>query len=217
MKSQYHVVFFDVDSTLVTIEGIDVLADGNPEVVELTEAAMNGDIPINEVYGRRLDIIRPSEADLAKLGERYVSSMVPGVREVFRQLHDAGCDIHLVTAGIQQAIVPLANELGISPRATHSVALTFDGEGKYGDFDRRSPLTRPGGKELVVLNVRARSHGKAVFVGDGVTDLDAKPAVNLFIGFGGVQVRDRVRDAADVYVTDPDLTAILPYILSEES
>ena len=40
VKSKFRFVFFDVDSTLVTIEGIDVLANGNPEVVRLTEALL---------------------------------------------------------------------------------------------------------------------------------------------------------------------------------
>src|SRR4029077_14365220 len=40
---KYRIVFFDVDSTLVSIEGIDELARGNAEVARLTEAAMNGE------------------------------------------------------------------------------------------------------------------------------------------------------------------------------
>ena len=40
--AKYRFVLFDVDSTLVTIEGIDFLAGGNPEIARLTEAAMNG-------------------------------------------------------------------------------------------------------------------------------------------------------------------------------
>ena len=62
MTPKYRLVFFDVDSTLVTIEGIDVLAGGNPEVAKLTEAAMNGEIQLDEVYGRRLELIQPTRA-----------------------------------------------------------------------------------------------------------------------------------------------------------
>ena len=59
MTPIFRFVFFDVDSTLVTIEGIDVLADGNPEIAKLTDAAMNGEIPLDQVYARRLEMIRP--------------------------------------------------------------------------------------------------------------------------------------------------------------
>ncbi len=198
---KYRLVFFDVDSTLVTIEGIDVLARGNPEIARLTEAAMNGDISVDEVYGKRLEIIHPSRADVEALGRRYLESLVDGAPEAIDQLRYAGAQIHLVTAGIAQAIEPLASKLGLSERAVHAVALQFDDRGAYAGFDRHSPLTRSGGKELVVRDVRARSKGKAAFVGDGVTDLETKPAVDLFIGFGGVHVRPRVKENAEVYAT----------------
>jgi phosphoserine phosphatase len=91
------------------------------------------------------------------------------------------------------------------------VPFTFDAAGEYHDFDRRSFLTRPAGKEIVVRDIRARSHGKAAFVGDGVSDLETKSAVDLFIGFGGVVVRPRVKENADVFVTS--LSDVLTHLL----
>lgn len=210
---KYRFVFFDVDSTLVTIEGIDVLAGGNPEIAKLTDAAMNGEIPLDQVYARRLEMIRPRREAVDALAQRYIESIVDGVEETFRALREAGAQIHLVTAGIAQAIEPLASRLGVPARAVHAVALRFDDRGDYQDFDRRSFLTRPGGKELVVRDVRARTHGRAAFVGDGVSDLETKPAVDLFIGFGGVCVRQRVRDNAEVYVTT--MRELLAYLLHQ--
>lgn len=211
MKSKYRFVFFDVDSTLVTIEGIDVLANGNPEIVRLTEQAMNGEISVEDVYRKRLEIIRPSLTDIAALGERYIASLVDGAEETIETLREAGAHIHLVTAGIAQAIAPLAGHLGI--RNVHAVSLDFDGQGHYDGFDSYSPLARSGGKELVVRDVLSRSKGRSAFVGDGVTDLEAKPVVDLFIGFGGVHERARVRENAEVYVTEPTMKAVLPYLI----
>jgi phosphoserine phosphatase len=198
----YRLIFFDVDSTLVTIEGIDVLANGAPEVAALTDAAMNGLIPLDQVYARRLDIIKPTRDDVAKLGKTYVNSIVDGAKETIDALHGSGALVHLITGGIEQAILPLAELLRIPERNVHAVRLRFDARGAYEDFDRRSFLARPGGKELVVRDMRARSHGKAAFVGDGVSDLEAKDAVDLFIGFGGVVVRPLVKENAQIYVTD---------------
>jgi phosphoserine phosphatase len=213
VRSKYRFVFFDVDSTLVTIEGIDVLGNGNPEVVRLTEAAMNGDIAIDEVYGRRLEIIRPTRKDVDTLGRQYLSSFVTGARETIAALREAGAHLHLVTAGIAQAIAPLAAELGIAPSNVHAVAVEFDETGRYAGFDRRSLLTRNGGKELVVRAVLSRSKGTSAFIGDGVSDLETKPVVDLFLGFGGVQIRERVEQNADVYVKEPTLQSLLPYLL----
>lgn len=214
-RARYRFVFFDVDSTLVTIEGIDVLAAGNPEIVRLTEAAMNGEIPLDQVYGRRLDLIRPTLAQVEALGRRYIASLVSGVVETIEALRSAGVDVHLVTAGIEQAVLPLARHLGLPPRAVHAVRLYFDDAGNYLDFDRRSFLARPGGKELVVRSIMTRSKGKSAFIGDGVTDLETKPAVDLFVGFGGVIARPAVKDNATVWIGEPTLTAVLPYLLEE--
>ncbi|HSP35727.1 MAG TPA: HAD-IB family phosphatase, partial [Thermoanaerobaculia bacterium] len=204
----YRHIFFDVDSTLVTIEGIDELAAGNREVARLTDRAMNGEIPIEDVYAARLDIIRPTAAMLAALAQQYVSSIVDGAEETVRTLREAGGVIHLVTAGIEQAVRPLGQKLGVED--VRAVRLRFDGE-RYAGFDP-SPLTRNGGKELVVRDVRARTKGKAAMIGDGVSDLEAKPAVDLFIGFGGVHIRQRVKDNADVFVTD--LPAVIPHLIA---
>jgi phosphoserine phosphatase len=196
---KYRLIFFDVDSTLVTIEGIDVLAGGNPQIVRLTEAAMNGEVPLDEVYPRRLEIIRPTRAAIEALARKYLDSLAAGAEDTIRALRDAGCIIHLVTAGIEQALEPLATRFGVP---LHAVALRFSSSGEYEDFDRRTPLTRSRGKEIVVRDIRARAKGKAAFIGDGASDLEAKPVVDLFIAFGGVHTRQRVRENADIFVSN---------------
>jgi phosphoserine phosphatase len=158
-----------------------------------------------------LERIRPSKDRVEQLGAEYVRSLVDGAKETIAKLQDNGVIVHLVTAGIEQAILPVANALHVNARNVHAVKLTFDANGNYADFDRRSFLTRTGGKELVVRDVRARSHGKAAFIGDGASDLEAKPAVDLFIGFGGVVVRPRVKENADLYITD--LRDVLQHLL----
>ncbi len=210
MTPKFRLVFFDVDSTLVTIEGIDVLSAGNPEIVRLTEAAMNGEVALDEVYARRLEIIRPGRAAIDALAQRYIQSLVGGGEETVRRLREAGCVVHLVTAGIEQALTPLATRLGV---ALHAVALRFSADGEYEDFDRTSPLARSRGKEVVVRDIRARAKGKAAFIGDGASDLEARPAVDLFIGFGGVHTRPRVRENADVFLPGPRLDDVLPYLI----
>jgi phosphoserine phosphatase len=210
VTAKYRVIFFDVDSTLVTIEGINVLAGGNREIAKLTEAAMNGDVPVEEVYARRLEMIRPNRSAIDALAQRYLDSIVRGGEETIRALRDGGCIVHLVTAGIEQAVRPLAGKLGAT---LHAVRLRFSESGEYEDFDRTSPLTRSRGKEVVVRDVRARTKGKAAFVGDGASDLEAKPAVDLFVGFGGVHTRPRVRENAGVFVPGPRLDDVLPYLI----
>lgn len=212
MKTRFGLVCFDVDSTLVDFEGIDFLADGNPEIVALTEAAMNGDIPIEEVYGRRLSIVRPSRERLEALAHEYIARRLSDSAEVIAELRAAHVDVHLVTAGIEQAILPLAASFGLEPRAVHAVRLLLDDGGAYVDYDRRSPLARSGGKETVVINLRSRTKGRVAFIGDGISDLETKPVVDLFVGFGGVKRRAEVEKEAAVYITEKSLRPLLQWI-----
>lgn len=210
------VVFFDVDSTLAAIEGIDRLAGDDPEVRRLTDAAMNGELPVDEVYARRLEHIRPSRQAIEALSRDYLEAIVPGAEEVVGELRARGIGVHLVTGGLEPAVLPLARHLGIRPGAVHAVGMTFDESGAYVDFDRRSPLTRNGGKTRVIRDVRIREKGRAALVGDGITDLEAREAVDLFIGFGGVVTRPAVRDEADHFITERSLLSVLR-VLEETS
>ena len=213
MKARFEIVCFDVDSTLVTIEGIDILAEGHSEVVKMTELAMSGLIPMEEVYERRLELIRPDRKAVRDLGERYIESLVDGVEDLFGFLHSVRCDIHLVTGGIEQAVTPLAERLGIRANAVHAVPLYFDDDGGYAGFDRSAPTARAGGKGVVCRDIRVRNKGKMAFVGDGYTDLEAMPVVDSFIGFGAVAVRDRVKEEATVWIEGADATALIPVLL----
>ena len=215
MISRFSIVCFDVDSTLVTIEGIDVLGAGNAAIADMTEKAMNGEIPLDEAYRMRLEIIRPTRQRVDALGEQYVRSIVEGGQETVAALQGAGVEVHLVTAGIAQAIAPLARRLHIAARHVHSVDLRFDAKGHYEGFDERSPLTKPGGKGEVVRGIRARTPGRTAFVGDGVSDLETKDHVDLFIGYGGVAERPKVKAGANVYVTERDLRTVLKHLIHE--
>jgi len=82
-----HVVF-DCDSTLSTlstVEGIDVLAEGlglEAEVAALTDAAMAGEIDLSDIYGARLEMLRPTEQAVAGLRAAYKRHIVEDAREV---------------------------------------------------------------------------------------------------------------------------------------
>ena len=47
-------------------------------------------------------------------------------------------------------------------------------------------------------------------VGDGATDLQARPPADVMLGFGGIAVRPAVRDGADWFVYD--FASVLPHI-----
>ena len=211
----FDIICFDFDSTLSAVEGIDALAEHaglGDEVVQLTNAAMNGDVPLESVYGRRLELIKPALVDIDWLAQCYIEYMVVGVKQVFSELRAQNKEVHIISGGLRQAILPMANLLGIAEQNVHAVDIYFNSEAKYSHFEQRSPLAKAGGKAEICKQIS--SQGKSlVMVGDGQTDLEAKQAGAYFVGFGGVVERPAVVKQADVYVSDKDLQAMLPILL----
>jgi phosphoserine phosphatase len=209
---------FDCDSTLSAVEGIDALAERAnvaDQVVPLTKAAMDGSLALEEVYARRLDLIRPSLADIDWLGRLYVERRTAGAAETVAALQALGWQVHIVSAGVRQAVLALAASLDIAADHVHAVALTFDADGEYRDFDRASPLSQAGGKAVICRQV-LESAESAIMVGDGVTDLEAQDAGVPVIGFGGVVRREQVAAQASKYVEAPELTAVLDAMLTPD-
>ena len=211
----FEVICFDCDSTLSRVEGIDELARRNglfEQVAALTDAAMNGDMPLEDVYGHRLELIKPDQAAIDWLANLYIAEMVEGVAETVKTLQDNGKQIHIISGGLRQAILPLAALLGIAEENVHAVDVIFDEQGDYQDFVRQSPLAVSGGKARVCRRLRMR-YSSLVMVGDGKTDLEAKMAGAYMIGFGGVVKRPLVQEQADIFISDASMTAVLPHVL----
>ena len=182
----------------------------------MTEAAMNGTVPLEAVYQKLLELIRPDRDAIQWLGQRYVQQLVEGARETISTLQRLHKRVDIVSGGIWQAMLPLGEELGIPSGNIHAVKIQFDRKGGYVGFDLANPLTRALGKAHICKDI-IDGHGKdAVLVGDGVTDLDVQRIGIFVIGFGGVQKRQAVLEAADAYVSDSALTSVLDILLTDE-
>ena len=197
-------IFFDCDSTLSGIEGVDELARLRPasvfeEVKRLTDQAMNGEIPIDSVFGRRLSVIRPSAEECERIGRAYIDRIEPTAVETVDRLRREGWTVAIISGGFLPAIRPLARFLGVEE--VHAVDLHFAPDGSYLGFEESHPNARNGGKPDLIRGLRnRRGFGRVVMVGDGVSDLETKDAVDLFIGYGGFVAREKVRAGAECFV-----------------
>lgn len=209
---KFRTVLFDCDSTLSAIEGIDELAVSCREDVErLTDAAMRGRIPLEEVYGRRLELVRPTRTAVEALGRTYVARLVPDARETVAALRSTGVDVRIISGGLLPAVMVVARELGVPPDRVDAVDISFAPDGSYAGFDSSSPLAATGGKRRAIE--RWNVERPAMMVGDGSTDLEARPVVDLFVAFAGVVERPAVVQAADVVIRANSLAPLLPLVL----
>ncbi|MBD5779528.1 HAD-IB family phosphatase [Pelagicoccus sp. NFK12] len=207
-------IFIDCDSTLSSIEGIDELArlrgeETFRECENMTNKAMDGHIAIEDVYGARLDLIKPSAEECEKIGQLYIDTIEPTALETLAALREKGWEPIIVSGGLTQAIAPFARHLGVE--RVRAVDLIFDDAGRYLGFDGNCPTSRMGGKMKVIDADKAeRGATQTVMVGDGSSDLETQPFVDLFIGYGGYLERAKVKAEAKQFVYKlSDIPALL--------
>jgi len=215
--ARFSTVIFDCDSTLSRLEGIEALAGAHQrEISHLTEQAMAGAIPLDQVYGRRLELIRPSRQQVEQIAERYIEALLPDAGRVVRELQVHGVRVRIMSGGLRPAVLPLARQLGLAPEQVDAVDIRFDGSGEYAGFDERSPLAQGGGKRVLVEQLlrEAVITRPVLLVGDGATDLEARPVVDLFLAFAGVARREPVVRGAEIVIGSLEL--LLPLVLGSE-
>lgn len=217
-KPRGKLFFIDCDSTLSTIEGIDELARGKGEdvfaqVVDLTNAAMNGEVPIGEVFPRRMEMIRPDRELCDEVAALYLATVVPGAVEMIRELKDDGWLPVILSGGFAPLIQPLARHLGIDH--VEAVPLYFHEDGSYKGYGMEYPTTRNLGKNEVIREWKqALLPEQVMMMGDGMSDLETKPDVDVFIGFGGVVARTKVANGCDYWLTDMNDPSMFRNIMS---
>lgn len=208
-------IYFDLDSTLVDIEGLDELAgfySKKDKVANLTSKSMSGEVKLEDVFSLKLAIIRPKKSDFDKLGKLYIKHVTEDAKEVIAALHFLGKSVSIMSGNFYPAVRYVSQYLGVDEQFVFANQIIFDEKGNYLTFDRRGPLSIAGGKRSLMLILK-RENVRVAFIGDGLTDAETRPPVDLFICYGGVIVRPNVVKYADVFIKCRSLSAIFPTLL----
>lgn len=207
-------LLLDCDSTLSAIEGIDELARLRGEstfqaVERMTRAAMEGGAPMETVFARRLELIKPRLEELQAVGALYISHIEPSAKSALEAVRRAGWLPIIVSGGFTQAILPLAAHLEIE--RVEAVHLEFDSTGQFAGFAAESPTARTRGKNMVANQLKKEFGARTtVMVGDGASDLEVQGDVDFVVGFGGYAIREKVRQGADAFILSlSELPALL--------
>jgi phosphoserine phosphatase len=212
-------VCFDVDSTVQLDESIDVLAafaGKGEQVSAMTNSAMSGSMKFEDTLKARLDLILPSRQMVKKCLQEHPVRFSPKLPEFVALLTKKyNKKVFLVSGGFTGMIYPIADALDLPRSHVFANVLLFsdeDEEGSYKGFDPTAFTSRSGGKaraiEHIIENILKKKQDsdddkkeiKTIMIGDGATDLEAKPPANAVIGYGGVVVREKVKNGADWFV-----------------
>lgn len=227
-------IFFDCDSTLSAIEGIDELARQKgkfEEVKQMTDAAMEGEVHLQSVYDRRLELLNPTRAEIRALEQHYRQTLVPDAVKVIEALKWIGKELFIVSGGLLAAVRPFGEWLGIPPPNIRAVEVCYNLlSGQWWDYQQdrwgqrpdveyldpeETPLIESQGKAQVIRDLLQGRSGRSMLVGDGMSDLAARSSVDLIVGFGGVVARPCVVAGADVFIKSNTLAPVLPLALTQ--
>jgi phosphoserine phosphatase len=105
---------------------------------------------------------------------------------------------------VAQMILPIAEHLRIPSHRVFANNILFnEADGAYASFDASAPTSRDGGKRTVVQKlIDDHGYSGVVMIGDGATDMQARPPASAFIGYGGIVVREKVKEGADWFISD---------------
>ena len=221
----YQHIFFDCDSTLSRIEGIDILAQaaGKQQRIELlTNAAMDGNLDLEAVYGKRLRAIRPTRAQVQLIHQAYKQAITEDAQAVLDALRALGHDIYIISGGLAQPVIEFGRFLGVPAGQIRAVELHYNQlsgdwwrsdeaanwQQAYLDYEEGA-LTVSDGKAQIVRELLAGRSGRSLLIGDGNSDLHASREVDLFVGFGGVVARPAVKAGAPIFLSSASLAPLL--------
>lgn len=200
-------IVFDVDSTLVDGEVIELLAAHAgcaEEVAAITARAMAGEIDFEESLRERVGLLKGvDEAAIAHVREHL--RLTPGARTVMRTLSRLGYVTAIVSGGFTQVTDDLAVELG----AAHSHANTLEIVDGVLTGRLVGPIVDRAAKAEHLRRIAIEADiplSQTVAVGDGANDLDMLAAAGLGIAFNAKPV---VQEQAEVAVNVPFLDAVL--------
>ena len=197
----------DMDSTIITVECIDELADFagvKDKVSAITERAMRGELDFREALHARVAMLKGvTQADIQTCFDERVT-LSAGAKELVSAMNDRGMTA-LVSGGFTVFTEKVAKATGF--QFTHANTLLFDGDALSGEVGE--PIVHSGTKLEVLtalLGERGLDMSDSLAVGDGANDAPMVEAAGLGVAYEG---KPALKAVADAVLDHSDLTALL--------
>lgn len=217
-------IFFDFDSTLVSVETLDVLISTKLEttaqkkaIEKITAQGMVGEIPLFESLSKRLSVAKISQQDVQELSQKLPQFITQNLADIIESLQQNGHKIHILSGGFKDYMHHTATALNIPKNNIHANEFTYGEDGFINGLNQQNPLCQNGGKGQVISHLNLKE--KVILIGDGYTDLEVylEGKCRHFIGFGIHESRDIIKEKAPFFIKNIDeLNSILDELLTNE-
>jgi phosphoserine phosphatase len=198
----------DMDSTMITVECIDELADYagvKAEVAEVTERAMRGELDFETALDARVALLKDLDEAMVDRCRAERVRLMPGARTLVQTMRANGAFSLLVSGGFTRFAEPVAEEIGFDAVTSNELLAE---QGRLTGMVRKPIFSASGKLEAMTAAAREREIGleEVLAVGDGANDIPMIRAAGLGIAY---RAKPAAAAAADVRIEYNDLTALL--------
>lgn len=201
-------IIADMDSTMITVECIDELADYaglKPQIAAITERAMRGELDFRAALAERVGLLGGMAEEVLAECRRERVTLTPGARTLVQTMKAHGAHAVLVSGGFMPFAGPVAEAIGFDKAIANELEIA-DGRLTGRVIE---PIVDADTK-LTTLKAEATSLGlslgETLAVGDGANDIPMIAAAGLGIGY---HPHPACAEAADAAIRHHDLTALL--------
>ena len=180
-QKNYYII--DFDSTFTQVEALDELVrislKDNPKreavykkIEDFTNQAMNGTMSFSESLAARVKLLEADKSHLKKLVvhlKKKVSRSFSRNAAFFKKHAD---EVLIVSGGFKEFITPVVKKFHIKKENIYANTFVFDAAGKIIGYDDQNPLSKEGGKVILIrdLNLQGELYG----IGDGYSDFQLR-------------------------------------------
>lgn len=198
----------DMDSTMITIECIDELADYagiKAQIAEVTEKAMRGELDFAEALKARVALLKGLDEATIDLCRTERVRITPGAKALIRTMGARGAHSILVSGGFTRFADPVGAEIGFHK----VVANVLDIEGGRLAGTVAEPIVDSARKKRELEEAAATiglAPGLSLAIGDGANDIPMIEAAGLGVAY---HAKEKTRAAADAEILHGDLSVLL--------
>jgi phosphoserine phosphatase len=198
----------DMDSTMITVECIDELADYagiKAEIAAVTEAAMRGELDFAAALDARVALLRDLDAGAIDRCRAERVRLMPGARTLVATMKARGAYTVLVSGGFTVFAEPVAADIGFDVAIANRLGIA----GGVLDGTVGRPIVDAGTKEATLVAERDRlglDPAQVLAVGDGANDIPRIRAAGLGVAY---HAKPKTAAAAGARIDHGDLTALL--------
>jgi phosphoserine phosphatase len=207
---KYRLILFDVDSTLIKQEVIDLLAEKSGhgrEVQQITARAMKGEIDFSQALSKRVSLL---EGLPESVFDEVISeiSFAEGFDELFSFLRKNGFLVGAVSGGFHNVLDKLFARLQLDFLKANVLEVV---DGRLTGKITAAPVDRMA--KARALREFAALHKveleNTVAVGDGANDLEMIEIAGLGVSYMGKEI---LRQKADLHLEKAGLNALIQYL-----